>query len=62
MNQGDQNPALKALFSTIESRIIILLSEIANKKVHEALLRKLFEGDDHMKLLENFIKPCLALF
>ena len=60
--QGEINPAIKALASAIESRVIILLSEMANNKVNESFLRKLSEGDDHLKLQENIIKPCLVQF
>jgi len=58
--QGEPNPGVKALFSSVESRVIILLSEMANNKVYETFLRKLTEND-HMNILENYIKPCLLL-
>ena len=35
---------------------------MANNKVNENFLRKLSEGDDHLKLQENIIKPCLVQF
>jgi hypothetical protein len=35
---------------------------MANNKVNEAFLRKLSEGDDHARLQDNIIKPCLTQF
>jgi|LauGreDrversion4_2_1035121.scaffolds.fasta_scaffold883624_2 hypothetical protein len=61
LNKGDLNPALKALLSSIDSRIVILLSEMAHHKVHNAFLQKLSEGGDdmHMRLFDTLIRPLL---
>jgi len=39
--QVEENPAIKALLQEVESKLIILLSELASNKICESFLRNL---------------------
>ena len=57
--QREINPGVIALVNIIESKVVILLSEMSNNKVNESFLRKLNEADDLMRIFEHSIKPML---
>lgn len=40
----------------VESKVVILLSEISSNKICDAFLRKLAEQDDFSRLYENVIR------
>jgi len=61
----ERNPALKALTQAVDSKVIILLSEMSNSKIGEGMMRKLAENNDYMKLYqgtglyEGTVKRCI---
>jgi ABC-type arginine transport system ATPase subunit len=58
--QTEINPGVQALVNIIESKVVILLSEMSNNKVSESFMRKVNEADDLMKVFEHSIKPMLS--
>lgn len=55
----ERNPALRALTQAVDSKVIILLSEMSNSKIGEGMMRKLAENDDYWRLYEGTVKNCI---
>lgn len=49
------------MISDVESKIVILLSEMSSNKICEAFLRKLADDDDLVRLYDNVIRNKLDL-
>jgi hypothetical protein len=56
---SDRNPALRALALAVESKVVILIAEMAGSKICEGFLRKMSEQDDLVKLYENIIRAMI---
>lgn len=49
------------MIADVESKIVILLSEMSSNKICEAFLRKLADDDDLVRLYDNVIRNKLDL-
>ena len=55
----EENPAIKALLQEVESKLVILLSELASNKICDSFLRTLAQNDDYVRLYDSIIRPSL---
>jgi uncharacterized protein YpuA (DUF1002 family) len=55
----EENPAIKALLQEVESKLVILLCELASNKICDSFLRTLAQNDDYVRLYDSIIRPSL---
>jgi hypothetical protein len=53
-------PELKAFTQNLESKMVILLSELSAHKIGDAFLRKMAEGKDHERFYNGIVKNLLS--
>jgi hypothetical protein len=57
--KNENNPALKQLAVDLQSKVIILLSEMANNRLNEGFFRKLADGDEYARLFDLIVKQMI---